>query len=110
MEYEGNERRGPERSYTEPYDSGTFLEFTLEGAKYRFVLLDTSPGGMGMLVMNEESDILQKLKIRDKIEMKYGNPETSVFMNFEVRHITSISRGPFKGHFQVGLSLFHDQE
>jgi hypothetical protein len=109
MEYEGNERRGPERSYAEPYDSGTFLEFTLEGAEYRFMLLDTSPSGMGMLVKNEESDILKKLNIKDNIEMKYGKPDTSIFMNFEIRHITSIKRGPFKGHFQVGLSLVHSQ-
>ena len=108
MEYAGEEKRDPKRSYVEPYDTGIFLEFTLNDKKYRFNLLDTSPDGMGMLIMDEESDILKKLRIRDQIKMKYGKPNASVFMTFEIRHITSIKRGPFKGHFQVGLSLLHN--
>ena len=99
------ERRTKERDFIEPYDTGTFLEFTLEGKKYRFNLLDTSPGGMSMLVMNGDEGVLEKMKIGDKIKMKYSTSEASLSMDFELRHITPIKRGTFKGHYQVGLCL-----
>ncbi len=99
------ERRTKERDFIEPYDTGTFLEFILEGEKYRFNLLDTSPGGMSMLVMNGDEGVLEKMKIGDKIKMKYSTSEASLSMDFELRHITPIKRGTFKGHYQVGLYL-----
>ena len=109
MEYEKGEKRTEKRSFIEPYDTGTFLEFTLEGKEYRFNLLDTSPGGMGMLVENGEMDVLNKLEPGNQIEMKYCNDTVSVFMNFEIRHITPIKRGIFKSHYQIGLSLLQKQ-
>ncbi len=109
MDYTGKERRDPLRSYVEPYDTGTFLEFTLGDKECQFNLLDTSPGGVGMLVMNRDTEILEKLKYGDQIKMNYGRPDTTtISMTFEIRHITEIERGPFKGHFQVGLSLQSD--
>ena len=105
MGYERDEKRTEKRSFVEPYDTGTFLEFRLEGKEYRFNLLDTSPDGMGMLVENGEMDVLNKLKPGNQTEMKYSSDRVSVFMNFEIRHITPIKRGIFKGHYQIGLSL-----
>jgi len=102
------EKRVEKRTYIEPYDSGTSLEFTLEGKKYLFTLLDTSPGGMGMLVPDGDGEVLKRLKIGDQIKMKYKTKVTSVFMDFEVRHITSIDRGKFEGGHVVGLSLQGD--
>jgi len=104
-EYVEEERRTKERDFIEPYDTGTFLEFTLEGKKYRFNLLDTSPGGMSMLVMDGDVGVLERIKIGDKIKMKYSTSEASLSMDFELRHITPIKRGTFKGHYQVGLYL-----
>ena len=102
------ERRSKKRNFVEPYDTGTFLEFTLEGIKYRFNLLDTSPGGVSMLVTDGDTGILEKIKIGDKIEMKYSTSEASLVMDFELKHITPIKRGTFKGHYQVGLYLIPD--
>jgi len=107
-EYVEKERRTKKRNFIEPYDTGTFLEFTLKGKKYRFNLLDTSPGGMSMLVMDDDAETLKKIIIGDKIRMKYSTPEADVLMDFELRHITPIKRGTFKGHCQVGLSLISD--
>ena len=109
MEYSGEDRRKPKRSYIEPYDTGSFLEFSLDGEEYRFNLLDTSPRGMGMLVTKTGTDVLEKISIHDRIEMKYRSLEASVFMSFEVKHITPIERGPLRGHYQVGLSLLSDR-
>ena len=107
MGYGRGERRSEKRSYIEPYETGTFLEFTLEGKEYRFNLLDTSPGGMGMLVKNSEADVLKRLSVGDQIKMKYGRNSVIVPMKFEIKHITTIKWGNFEGHYQVGLSLLH---
>ena len=86
MVYGGGERRREGRAYIEPYDTGTFLEFALDGKEYRFNLLDTSPGGMGMLVSEKQREILDKLNVGDKLRMKYGKPDiSSVFFNFRLR-------------------------
>ena len=104
MEYTGKEERDQARSYIEPYDTGTYLAFELEGEKYRFHLLDTSPGGRGMLVKNEEIEVLDRLNVGDKLKAEYNTPEAGVLIDFEIIHITRIKRGSFDGHYQVGLS------
>ena len=105
MENGKEERRGKKRSYIEPYDTETFLEFRLEGKKYRFKLLDTSPGGVGMLITKEDEEVVKKLKIGDRRKMKYATPEGSLYMDFELMHITPINRGRYEGHLQVGLAI-----
>ncbi|MBW2608730.1 MAG: hypothetical protein JRC68_00080 [Deltaproteobacteria bacterium] len=105
MEYTGKEERDKARNYIEPYDTGTYLAFELNDKIYRFNLLDTSPGGMGMLVKKEESEVLNRLNIGDKIRVEYKTPEAGVLMDFEIMHITQFRRGRFNGHHQVGLSL-----
>jgi len=111
MAHTGKDNRSERRSFVEPYDTRTFLEFTIGETRHRFSLLDTSPGGMGMLVENGEEHILEKLEMGERIKMKYGQPGIStVDFNFEIKHITSIRRGSFKGHYQVGLSLVTDPE
>jgi c-di-GMP-binding flagellar brake protein YcgR len=101
----GEDKRSQKRAYIEPYDTGTFLEFRLDERQYRFNLLDTSPGGIGMLVPNMEVKVLKELKTGDQIEMEYGTYDARALIRFEIRHITPIKRGTFKGHYQVGLSL-----
>ncbi len=103
MDYE--ERRAHKRSDVEPGSEDTFLEFAWGGATYRFKPLDTSSGGMGMLVTDDDSEVLEKISVGDKIEMKYCTPEEDLFMIFKVRHISRLKQGLFAGHYQVGLSL-----
>ena len=99
------DRRGPTRSYIEPYDTDTSIGFTLENKKYRFRLLDTAPGGIGMLVRRGEKEVLEKLTTGDRLIVDYGDSDTNIPMNFEVRHVTGIKMGAFEGHYQVGLCL-----
>lgn len=105
MNYSGKDKRIQKRAYIEPYDTGNFLKFTLDGKEYRFDLLDTSPGGIGILVPNMEVKVLGELKRDDCIQLDYGTWEAGKHINFEIRHITLIKRGTFKGHYHVGLSL-----
>jgi hypothetical protein len=105
MEQNLRDRRDEDRAYVEPYTTNTFLEFTLSGRSHRCLLLDVSPGGLGMLVSHTEKEILQHLRPGARMSMAYASPEATVPMNFEIRHITEIKRGNFRGHFQVGLCL-----
>ncbi len=109
MEYTGKEARVRKRSYIEPYDTGTYLLFNLNGMNYKFNLADISPGGMGMLVKDNDSEILEQISIGDRIRMEYTTPEASVAIDFGIKHMTPIENGRFKGHHQVGLSLISDQ-
>jgi len=105
MDQKLQDRRNQHRAYVEPYTTNTFLEFTLYGRMHRCALLDVSPGGLGMLVPQTEKEILQYLRPGTKMNMSYTSPEATVPMGFEIRHITEIKRGNFRGHFQVGLCL-----
>ncbi len=99
------EKRSEKRSYFEPSDTGNTLEAILNGKKYQFKILDTGLGGMGMLVMDEQAEVLKSLKLGAQMEMRYINPKASLSMNFEIRHITIIKSGTHKGHYKVGLSM-----
>jgi hypothetical protein len=99
------DRRRQDRDFVEPYTTNTYLEFTLSGLKHRCLLLDVSPGGLGMLVLDHETEVFQHLRPGTRMSMAYTSPEATVTMSFEIRHITEIKRGDFRGHFQVGLCL-----
>jgi hypothetical protein len=103
--HEKTDKRGQLRNYIEPYDTDTFLEFKLDGTSLRFSLLDTSPDGMGMLVPENDSHILERLGPGEKIKMEYKTPQASMDMYFQIRHISQIERGKYKGHHQVGLYM-----
>jgi hypothetical protein len=109
MDQRLQDRRNQHRAYVEPYTTNTFLEFTLSGRMHRCALLDVSPGGLGMLVPQIEKEILSTAA-RHQMNMVYTSPEATVPMDFEIRHITEIKRGSFRGHFQVGLCLVSEIE
>jgi hypothetical protein len=105
MGYVGQERRKQERTAIDSYDKGYFLEADFGGKQYRFNPLNTSTGGMGMLVSDQEAEFLRRVHPGDRIKMKYSTPDSNVIMNFELRYINRIKVGPFRGHYQVGLAL-----
>ncbi len=99
------EKRSEKRSYFEVSDTGNILEAKLNGKKHQFKILDTGLGGMGMLVMEGQAEVLKNLKLGVQLEMTYIKPNASLLMNFEIRHISIIKTGAFKGHYKVGLSM-----
>ncbi len=105
MEPLPEDSRRQARAFVEPYTTNTFLEFTLSGQLHRCLLLDVSPGGLGMLILQTEKEVLEHLRPGARMSMAYASPEATVPMNFEIRHVTEIKRGNFRGHFQVGLCL-----
>jgi hypothetical protein len=105
MEPLPRDRRRQDRAFVEPYTTNTFLEFTLSGRAHRCLLLDVSPGGLGMLILQTEKGILEHLRPGIRMSMAYASPEATVPMDFEIRHVTEIKRGNYRGHFQAGLRL-----
>jgi c-di-GMP-binding flagellar brake protein YcgR len=99
------DRRREKRTKFEPYDPINFLDLSLKGKHYRFRILDTGAGGMGMLVEQGQTDVLQTLGVGSVIEMKYCSEQKALNMYFTIRHVTPIVGGPFDGHYKVGLSM-----
>lgn len=100
-----DDRRIEKRTYFEPYDSVHFLDLSLKGKHYRFKILDTGRGGMGMLVEQGQGEVLQTFGLGSVIEMKYCSDQKALDMYFTIRHVTPIVGGPFDGHYKVGLSM-----
>ncbi len=89
------------------------VEFKLKetGTLYHFKLRDLSSNSLGILV-NEDSAVLEYLKVNDILEMKYYPPEASSsaeILKTKIIHITKKDGESFKGHFLIGLSIIEKQ-
>jgi len=103
------ENRSEPRTILDQYSS---VEFSLSKKDpiFQFRVRDISPSGSGVLV-NEGSTALKCLKVGQVLDMKYnpekpdGSPEQ---IETEIRHITRIADGPYRGHYLVGLRIKND--
>jgi hypothetical protein len=89
------------------------VEFKLKetGTLYHFKLRDLSSNSLGILV-NEDSAVMEYLKVNDILEMKYYPPEASSsaeILKTKIIHITKKDGESFKGHFLIGLSIIEKQ-
>ena len=95
-----------QRIILEQYRSVEF-SLTKKDPIFQFRVRDVSPSGMGILI-NEGSIALKLLKVGQVLDMKY-NPETPGHlpenMETEIRHITHVKEGRYKGHSLVGLLI-----
>jgi len=107
----GSERRTELRKILESYYS---VEFSVssELPAHQFKVRDISPSGIGILV-NESSAVLAYLKVGDVLEMKY-NPsnasELAEYLKTEIRHITKVKQGRYRGHYLVGMLILERPE
>lgn len=98
-------RREPRMIINEYYS----VQFAIEPIKsvYQFTLWDISANGMCILI-EEDSDVLNYLKVGDVFRMKYYPVELmgqTKLIKTEIRHITKDGQGRFKKCFKVGLSI-----
>ena len=103
---EPEEKRSELRKVLDRYYS---VEFQLKetGTIYHFKLRDISSNSLGILV-NEDSAVLEYLKVNDILKMKYYPPEASSsaeILKTKIIHITKKEGESFKGHFLIGLSI-----
>jgi hypothetical protein len=84
-------------------------EFTLgKGSKkekrYEVNVMDCSRHGLGLIITQKDLDLLKRLNIGDRIEkMMFFAPRSMIKVNGNVRHITKIESGEYKGCYQVGI-------
>jgi len=102
----GREKRSEPRKILDQYFS---VEFSISKMLpvYQFKIRDLSPSGIGILV-NESSAVLEHIKINDVLEMKYNPKDASnlpEYLKTEIRHITKLEEGKFKGHYLVGILI-----
>jgi hypothetical protein len=100
------EKRSEQRIILDEYYS---VQFSIEGSPflYQFKIWDVSPEGMSLLV-RQDSDLFKLLKTGDVVTMTYSGPEASSpteERRSEIRHITRVEEGRFKGHCLVGFSI-----
>ena len=107
-EYEkkGQEKRSEHRKILDQYYS---VEFSISKMLpvHQFKVRDISPSGIGILV-NENSAVLEHLTINDVLEMKYNPTDSSnspEHLKTEIRHITKVEEGKYKGHYLVGMLI-----
>jgi hypothetical protein len=107
----GSEKRSEPRKILDQYYS---VEFSISKMLpvYQFKVRDISPSGIGILV-NESSAVLDHLEVGNVLEMKY-NPRNSSdlpeYLKTEIRHITKIEEGKYKGHYLVGMLILERGE
>ena len=107
---EPEEKRSEIRKVLDTYYS---VEFQLKetGTIYHFKLRDISSNSLGILV-NEDSAVMEYLKVNDILQMKYYPPEASSsaeILKTKIIHITKKEGESFKGHFLIGLSIIEKQ-
>ncbi|RLB43841.1 MAG: hypothetical protein DRH12_01905 [Deltaproteobacteria bacterium] len=100
------ERRSEPRKTPEEYYA---VEFSIEGLElpYQFRIWNMASRSMCVLV-KEGSDILSRLKVGDKLNMKYyvgGSVAEAEYRPTAIRHITKSEDGRFKGHYLIGLEI-----
>ena len=100
------ERRCEPRKTPEEYYA---VEFSIEGLElpYQFRIWNMASKSMCVIV-KEGSDILSRLKVGDKLNMKYyvgGTVAQAEYRPTAIRHITKSEDGRFKGHYLIGLEI-----
>ena len=100
------EGRSEARTFLDEYRS---VEFSIsrQYPAFQFRIRDLSPSGMGILI-NKASKALAHLEEGQVLEMTY-HPENgkgiAKNVKTEIRHITCLESGPFKGQYLVGLRV-----
>ena len=106
-----SEKRSEHRKILDQYYS---VEFSISSMLpvHQFKVRDVSPSGVGILV-NESSAVLDHLEVGDVLEMKY-NPKSSSdlpeYLRTEIRHITKLEKGQYRGHYLVGMLILERGE
>ena len=105
------ERRSEHREQVYQYHS---VEFSINGLELPYVFKIWNIASMSMCVLvKEDSDILPRLKVGDRLNIKYystGSIDPPKYQETAIRYITKGEQGRFKGHYLVGLEILETQD
>ena len=74
---------------------------------YQFKLKDLSKNGASLLV-KEDSAMINNLEVRQTLKIKFhSDTHTNLngYFESEIKHITKIDKGRYKGHYLIGVQL-----
>jgi hypothetical protein len=74
---------------------------------YQFKVTDVSANGAGLLI-NTDSRFLSKIEVGQTIAVNFISPqgeEPAGLYNAEIRHITEMENGPYKGLKRAGILI-----
>lgn len=99
------ERRSEPRVPADPFNSVEISVPALSSI-YLFPLRHLSETGLGILVQ-QSSDIVNHIQVGDILDMKYLSQMSSppVEIKTQIKHITKMDAGRYKGHYTVGLKI-----
>ncbi|MDZ7697843.1 MAG: hypothetical protein U5R49_13275 [Deltaproteobacteria bacterium] len=103
------ERRSEPREILEQYHS-IEIELKKNLPVFQFQLWDISPSSLGVLV-KADSEVLVHLEVDQTVDMQCNprNPHDSArHIKAEIRHITRMAEGRFRGHYLVGFAVLKD--
>jgi len=111
MKYNPIERRSEDRKIVNKYYT---VEFLINDLKLvcQFKIWDISSKGISLLV-REDSDILNYLKVGDRLNLKYHTTDSSrpiEYLNTAIKHISRHVKGRFRGYYVVGVSILGQQD
>lgn len=99
------EKRSEKRAFPKGFHGA---EIKLIGIPlYQFKLKDISDNGASLL-MKENSSMINHLKIGQSLKIKFysdDHPEFNGYLESEIKHITKIDKGRYKGHCLVGVQI-----
>ena len=79
---------------------------------YQFKLKDISANGSNLLV-KEDSSMMNYLKVGQTLEINFLSDIKSNHNGFyktEVKHITKVDKGRYKGHYIVGVQILEKKD
>lgn len=83
------------------------IEFKLgkaPGKEYQVGVIDCSSRGLGLLITEKDMELIKILKPGDKIkDMTCYAARAMITVDAEVKHITEIEEGNFKGQYIIGI-------
>lgn len=100
-----NDHRSEPRTCFEPRDTGYLLTATIAGQEYTFSVLNICHGGIGILVRENQRQVLASFIPGTRMRMDYINPKGSLTVTVEIRHVTQVLSGDLKGLHTVGFSM-----
>jgi len=82
------------------------VEFTVEGDDklYQLKVINIGSSGIGFIVEKEDFDLFEKINVGDSIrDLRFFLPRATLTVDAEVKHMTRITQGKFKGSYLVGI-------
>jgi len=99
------DNRSEKRVCFAPADTGHRVECWINGEIKSFKVLNMCQKGIGMLIKKTDTDILNIFRPDALLTITHITPRGRMEVNAVIRHVSTITKGEFKGGYCVGFSI-----